>query len=502
MRLAALGILIPLLAAGPQAPDGLTDRLIEAINAGKLPGKSEASRDGFKEGDRKVAWGDLDTPARFRLLDAIGLQGDDLLALAKWAWPAGLKKEAEATLARYAEADPKGRQPAADRLVADWRGVPVPEGGFSYDPQAGWESLIESVSRKARAAAAALCGTISTTGDAAALDGASADLAALANRPGLPAAASAAIKAEGAAALKAAGDRRLRAIEARAEGPDAGALLQKLREELQRRREAALKAIFDTATYVPESHPEFQKGEAANGQQKVNRLVLKEYPGSLGELWESPGVVLVSLDPPLKGNVDVLRKIFEKILPALGDKSGGEGLKALDQALQRLGRKLNPQAPGADEKERQRHEYNRRVEAYNESFKDADVPRDAKDHVRIVNDYREMMGYRRLYIDLRLCRANRQHSAACNTAGRIWHVGPNGDPQTRARREGFPDKVAENVAIAYASPSKIWWEGWFRNSDHHRNALAEAWTCMGYGYAGQVGTQTFSTTALPNDFPK
>ena len=53
MRLAALGILIPLLAAGPQAPDGLTDRLIEAINAGKLPGKSEASRDGFKEGDRK-----------------------------------------------------------------------------------------------------------------------------------------------------------------------------------------------------------------------------------------------------------------------------------------------------------------------------------------------------------------------------------------------------------------------------------------------------------------
>ena len=236
-----------------------------------------------------------------------------------------------------------------------------------------------------------------------------------------------------------------------------------------------------------------------DGQDKVDRLVLKEHPGSLGELWSAPGAALVSLDPGMKAESDALRAILGKHLPALG-ASPEDGLKALEGTLRRLGDQVK--GPGPDGKDRERHEYNRRVDAYNQAFSDPDVTAEVKEHVRIMNDYREMMGFRRLYLDARLCRAAKNHSAACDKAGKIWHVGPDGDPQTRARREGFPDKVAENVGIKYASPADIWWQGWFRSSDHHRIALAESWTGMGYGYVGIVGTQTFSATALPSDFPR
>jgi hypothetical protein len=493
MRLANLASLALFLgASAAQDPDDLMPRLIGAINAGKLPGKSDATRDGFKDGEKRVAWSDLDAPARFRLLEAIDLKDDALLSLARWAWTAGLKKEAEAVLARHVEADPKGRKPGADRTVAGWRGIPVPEGGFSYDPRAGWETLRERASRKARARAAELCQALSTADDPKILEPAAAELAALARTAGLPAATSEAIKAEGSAALQALLDRRLKAVEARASGPEAAPLAQKLRDEIARRRQAALTVILDPAAYS-------SKEEKMDGQDKVDRLVLREHPGSLGELWHSAGDALVSLDPVLKGEVDLLRGILGKHLPALGAGSE-EGRKALDGTIRKLGEQVR--GPGPGEKERERHEYNLRVEAYNRAFSDPDATAEVKEHVRIMNDYREMMGFRRLYLDARLCRAAKKHSAACDKAGKIWHVGPDGDPQTRARREGFPDKVAENVGIKYASPADIWWQGWFRSSDHHRIALAEAWTCMGYGYVGIAGTQTFSATALPSDFPR
>jgi len=42
-----------------------------------------------------------------------------------------------------------------------------------------------------------------------------------------------------------------------------------------------------------------------------------------------------------------------------------------------------------------------------------------------------------------------------------------------------------------------WERGWYRASDHHRNGLGGRWTCLGYGYAGRVGTQNFSAIPVP-----
>jgi uncharacterized protein YkwD len=57
--------------------------------------------------------------------------------------------------------------------------------------------------------------------------------------------------------------------------------------------------------------------------------------------------------------------------------------------------------------------------------------------------------------------------------------------------------VAENVAIGYANPKDIWTRGWYRASDHHRNALGSGHTCIGYGYVGTVGTQNFASAGAP-----
>ena len=165
-----------------------------------------------------------------------------------------------------------------------------------------------------------------------------------------------------------------------------------------------------------------------------------------------------------------------------------------------LNEKLSVKSYSLNAADRQDYEWNRRVDRYNDALKGSGITRDEIEHARVLNDYREMMGRRRLFLDARLCRATKKHSAACDRAGRIWHVGEDGDPQSRARAEGFTAGVSENVAIGYSSPADIWTRGWYRASDHHRNGLNDNWNCLGYGYVGSVGTENFSSIGNPKGF--
>ncbi len=144
-----------------------------------------------------------------------------------------------------------------------------------------------------------------------------------------------------------------------------------------------------------------------------------------------------------------------------------------------------PALRGADD-------WNVRAERHNQSCADPGIGMDERAHARIMNDYREMMGRRRLFLDGRLCRAAKKHSVACNRESKLWHTGPDGDPATRATAEGFPDPVSEHVCIGHGSPGDVWWEGWYRSPDQHRSALSQSWSVIGYGYDGRVGTQLFS----------
>jgi uncharacterized protein YkwD len=499
--IAVAGLAVLLVAGAPQqsvpSSSGLRGKLIDAINAGKLPGKSDATDTSFKDAGRSIEWADLDNVDLFKMLMAAGFKDDDLLAVAEWAWRAGMREEAGSALFRYVSADKKERQARADQTIARWRGDKVPEGGYSYDTRFGWEDAADRAFREAEGKGAAFCRIISTTNDLKALEKAFADLMVLYSAPSLEAEGKKLVKSDALDALGTAKEKRLKALEARAKSKGILNHLAGLKQELNRRREAALKAIRDPAVYFPESSPEWAKGDKVNGQDKVDQLVLKKHPGSVEELWEGAGAVVLTLDPAIKRDVDAITVINSRYLPQLGEKAPEDDLKAHQALVNNLNARIDLKTFSLDDKERDTYTWNRKVEAYNESLAEAGVTKEEKDHIRIINKYREMMGLKMMFIDARLCRATKKHSGACDAAGKIWHEGPDGNPTSRAKAEGFPEGVGENVAIGYAHPEDIWWRGWYRASDHHRNAIGEGWNCMGYGFTGRVGTQNFASTAAP-----
>ncbi len=507
MRLVSLLTLAFTLSAAAQDPEKpksstLLGRLVEAINAGRFTGKTEASDAGYRENGKKVAWTDLDSSELFSLLEGLGLKDEDLLTLADWAWRTGLKEDAQKVLWRFVSADRRARQVRAEETVARWRRVAVPEGGYAYHAEFGWESVAERAERESDAKLPGICKTLSLSGDARAIEKSFAALLGLYNTPGIEPKVREEIRTEALAALRTAKERRLKSMETRAKGAGGFKILQAMKTELNRRREEALKVIYDPKIYLPENHPDWRKGDKINGQARVDELVLKNHPGSVGELWESAGNVMARLDPSIQRDVETIQTINAKYFPQLGETAPEDDLKDYQQIVINLSARIDLKTFALDARDAELLAWNRRVDKYNEELAEAGVGKEEKEHAKVVNDYREMMGRRRVFLDARLCRATKKHSAACSAAGRIWHEGPDGTPQSRAQAEGYAGGVAENVAIGYGTPDDVWWRGWYRASDHHRNGLADRHNCMGYGYSGNVGTQNFSQAGVPSSLTK
>jgi uncharacterized protein YkwD len=314
--------------------------------------------------------------------------------------------------------------------------------------------------------------------------------------PSTPAELRETIRLEAVIALRAGRDRRLKALDVRLSALENVAKLRELKAELQKRREAALKTLSDPKVYLPEAHPDFPKGDAANGQAAVDALILLKHAGSVQELWNAPAPLTEPVDPILRADAQRILDAAAKSLFLFGEtEKEPAGFETLFHHLAL--KSLDLRSVALDAREAELYAYNRKIDRYNDMLADPDVGAPEKEHAAVINEYREMMGRRRLFLDARLCRSSKKHSAACDAVQKIWHAGTDGDPQTRARLESFPNPVAENVAIAFAHPADLWWRGWFRASDHHRNAVSESWTCMGYGYVGNVGTQTFSSHLAP-----
>jgi uncharacterized protein YkwD len=275
--------------------------------------------------------------------------------------------------------------------------------------------------------------------------------------------------------------------------------------------------IFDPKIYLPENHPDWGKGDKVNGQEAVDAAVAQ-----VRELWDSAASFAIRLDPKSSIYSDLVRTIDETCFQKLhhdpvaateatktkskgkkgrrntkGKKEDAPAVDVLDEIRRNLDARIDLKTYVRNARELGLYRANRKVENYNQTLDHEDVSESDKAHVKVVNDYREMMGRRRLFIEPKLCRATRKHSEACDAAGRIWHNGPDGSPGSRARAAGFSGGVAENVAIGYANPEGIWWRGWYRASDHHRNAMGAGHSCIGYGYASRVGTQNFSSAGAP-----
>jgi uncharacterized protein YkwD len=306
----------------------------------------------------------------------------------------------------------------------------------------------------------------------------------------------AAVKADLAAAFRAARARSIRSAQDKARGSGAWKHLVTLRAELDRKRDEALKLIRDEKIYLREDHPDYKKGDQVNGQARVDQMILKKNKGSVQEIWDQGNAMPAKPDASLAKEIELARRIGDKFLHDLGEDPDDKDLEPLAFAAFLPTGMATLRSLTMSQEEQDACKWNRAVEKYNDSLQDPAVTADEKAHTKIVNEYREMLGLRALFLDARLCRAAKKHSGVCSAAKKIWHEGSDGSPTSRVKAEGFPSGAGENVCIGYAT-GDTWWQGWYQASDHHRNALRPEYNCFGYGYSGNVGTQNLSKIPPP-----
>jgi uncharacterized protein YkwD len=302
-----------------------------------------------------------------------------------------------------------------------------------------------------------------------------------------------AVKIELVGAFKAARARAIKGAQDKATANAPWRKLLSLKADLERRRAEALKVIRDESIYLREDHADYKKGDQVNGQARVDLLVMKKNKGSVQDLWEQGVAVKVSPEPAVLKELDLARRIGDKYLHELAEDPDDEDLKPLAMYALLPPGPLSLRSLTTSQEEADAYAWNRAVERYNEALKDPDIGADEKQHARVMNEYREMMGLRAMVLDARLCRSSKKHSAVCNAAQKIWHDGSDGTPQSRMKAEGWNEGCGENVLLRVAS-NDSWWLGWYLASDHHRNALRPEYTCFGYGYVGNVGTQNLGVT--------
>ena len=497
----------PAPAAPPLGP--FLAKIAERVNQGRFAAKkyefsagisgfpTAAAPEGLTVGGMRIAWPGIPAEILFSMAGD-SFHGEDWIVAAEYAFAGGFPSQADKFLWRYAGGeDRKQRQAKIDETLARFRGMKsVPEGGFTYDLKAGWEDRVQRVNRTAVDEAARHVKSLLRAGDSRQRDDAFEKLKAVYLQPGLTEGPREKIRASAVEALLELKRDRLEDLTKKAKATAGLDKLRALKLLLKERREEALKVIYDPKIYLPEDDPRWQQGDKINGQTKVDELV-----AAVREIWDQPASLVLGNSRVIERDIEEIRAINDRYFPAFGLEGDSEkDFAAFEEVRNNLNERLSVKSYCLNAGDRQDYEWNRRVDRYNDALKEAGITRDEIEHARTVNDYREMMGRRRLFLDARLCRATKKHSAVCDKAGRIWHVGSDGDPQSRARAEGFSGGVSENVAIGYSSPAEIWTRGWYRASDHHRNGLNESWNCIGYGYVGTVGTENFSSIGPPKGF--
>jgi len=399
---------------------------------------------------------------------------------------------ADALLERYLRADPASRQSTVNEVLTEINGLETaPSGGYVYSEEHGWETRTVHLHRETLADLEEQAGALTARARHEKFVESFEAAIALVNDPDLPAVTRSAGRKSITRSLIACRNQIVESMTGSLEKPFER--MRRAKRELDKRRAAAIAIIMNAEIYLPEDHPDWPKGDHVNGQKEVDAAVTE-----VRDLWNTKSFDF-TLPKRLARYTERLAFIETAAREQLQHSFAGEVPAIVVELRHNPGPAVSLQSYASSEAEAHERDFNDNVRRYNAAFRHDDVPDADRRHVIHMSDYREMMGERRCFIDVRLCRATRKHSEECDKAGRIWHDGPDGTPHSRARAEGFEDGVGENVAIGYGNPKDIWDRGWYRASDHHRNAISPSWNCMGYGYHGRVGTQNFATAVAPWD---
>tara|TARA_R110002072_G_scaffold150616_2_gene299124 strand:- start:837 stop:1907 length:1071 start_codon:yes stop_codon:yes gene_type:complete len=249
------------------------------------------------------------------------------------------------------------------------------------------------------------------------------------------------------------------------------------RAQLDALRAEALRVIEDPSIY-----PDADHGRA--GQPTVDEKVK-----ALQDFWD--GLPPVFEDAEVKVCMDVL-ELSEPWMTELGAKGKDRGPSKADME-DALRKRLGCRNLNLTPEHKKAFEYDEKVKKYNAN--QAQLPEPGREQLRILNDYRIMLGRHALAADDRLFRCAAKHSSWMESAGNMSHDEPDParrTPMLRARIEGYTDSVGENVAFGYPTALSVH-GGWYNSSGHHRNMILKGFWVAGVAKSGTYWTQVFGT---------
>jgi hypothetical protein len=253
-----------------------------------------------------------------------------------------------------------------------------------------------------------------------------------------------------------------------------GVTIERLRDVLDENRPKALRAIMD---------PAYTEADGCKKQPDVDAACKP-----LFDVWRDPlGYAAQHFGLDLKTPADQLENLallLGEIVPDLAKWPEGASAESIMRA--RGGTLLN-----VKEKE---YKANSGVLEANEQVKGDTITDEDRRHVRVLNDYRMMLGKGCVAINATLCKATTGHSKYMNKIKQLAHNidgHPDGrTPQDRARRAGFGGSVAENCLVGASDGEQAVWQ-WYNAAEHHRNMIGNH-TIIGVGHDGDYWTQNFS----------
>lgn len=122
----------------------------------------------------------------------------------------------------------------------------------------------------------------------------------------------------------------------------------------------------------------------------------------------------------------------------------------------------------------------------------ANVPKEEREGIRELNEWRLLLGLNALLIDPKLCDASRGHSEDMNKHGFFAHQSPlpgKTTPWDRAAKAGTKAS-GENIFMGSSSPQSAN-KGWFYSPGHHKNMFKASHTYIGLGRYQGHWTQMF-----------
>ncbi len=270
--------------------------------------------------------------------------------------------------------------------------------------------------------------------------------------------------------------------------------LYNVRNLLDKARNEALGKIFDENFYTYDLS---KNDHGENAQPEIDKLVNK-----VQQIWDNP-VEFLDKDAPtnVKNLLEICRNIEEmsnKIkLPIAKVQQ--------DSICFFLNYNIGANLKGfvLNDKEKKVRDWDKEAQEYNEKFQNLEEK--GKIVIKVINEYRNMMGLQSLKLEKALIDAAKHHAKYLVDGGTFGHTEEDEkykDPLSRARSYGFKGgMVGENVyAIAFGNNKSInststfknsVFEGWYKSSGHHRFLL-----CKCCKYAG-IARASKESQSLP-----